>query len=54
MAIQKRTERQYYRKLRENYDEEATLLKKRMLLPFEHLLLMYLGGAHLFNRLAGK
>ena len=39
MTIYKRTERQYYRNLRRKYGEEATLLKKREIKPFERLIL---------------
>jgi len=44
MAIFKRSERQYYRRLKKEHGEDAIVLKKRKLLPFEKLMLDCLGG----------
>ena len=54
MVIYRRTERQFYRKLRQEHGEDTTLLQKRELLPFERLMLHYLGGKSLLNNLMGK
>ena len=44
MTIYGRSERQYYRQLRQKYGEDAILLKKRAVMPFERLIIDQLGG----------
>ena len=54
MTIYGRSERQYYRQLRQMYGEDTILLKKRAIMPFERLFIDQLGGRSLFSDLCGK
>ena len=54
ITVYKRTQRQYYRGLKREHGENATLLCKRPIHPFERLMLNCCGGHRLFKDLLGK
>ena len=54
MTVYKRSERQYYRNLRNEFGQNSTLLKKRELKAFERLILEHLGGRKLLENLMDK